>query len=108
MSRLRHSSAGALRVSGVLALGLFFGYTFAIFPATIGALLIGPLDESKWWLAGVVAAAPYLLVAVWLVALWRRGTGREHPLMFSFGFASLLSASGSSALFFLATLDSQF
>ncbi|MGH2556854.1 MAG: hypothetical protein ACRDHO_14210 [Actinomycetota bacterium] len=104
---MSQSGIRALRVVGVLAIGIALGYIFGILPATIAALLVGPLDESRWWFAGALAAVPYLLVAGLLAVLWRGGQ-REHPFLFSFALAGLLGAAGSSVLFFVATLESQF
>jgi hypothetical protein len=97
-----------MRLAGVVGLGVIVGYVWAIFPASLIAVLVGPIARSKWWVAGVLAATPYLLVAVLAVRSWLRGQGRQHPLLFALALAGLLAAAGSSALFFLLTLDSQF
>jgi hypothetical protein len=105
---LRSATIRAARLAGMIVLGIIIGYTWAIIPATTVAALVGPIDRSKWWVAGILAATPYLLVALVGVLSWRRGRGRQHPLISALTLASLLAAAGSSVLFFLATLDSQF
>ena len=92
----------------MLTVGVWLGYVWGIFPASVIALLVGPIDESRWWVAGLLAAAPYLLLAALLVLFWLRRWGRSRPLLFTVALAGLLAAAVSSAIFFVQTLDSQF
>ncbi len=98
----------AIRVAGVMVVGVIVGYVWAIFPATLAAVMVGPIDRSTWWVAGVLAATPYILVALLAVRSWLHGRGRQHPLIFALALSSLLAAAGSSVLFLLSTLDSEF